>query len=92
MREAEEAAGKDHTGRVEQARWVTSDPDRPDGIPVAALGPASDDALAPYGTSAATARATGPRSSTVRRSRSSRPRATPCATGWLRVRPSSVSC
>jgi nitroreductase len=47
VREAEEAAGKDHTGRVEQARWVTSDPDRPDGIPVAALGPASDDALAP---------------------------------------------
>jgi len=47
VHQAEEAAGKDHAGRVEQARWVTSDPDRPDGIPVAALGPASDDALAP---------------------------------------------
>ncbi|MFJ2299949.1 Acg family FMN-binding oxidoreductase [Oerskovia paurometabola] len=47
VRRAEEAAGKDHTGRVEQARWVTNDPDRPDGIPVSALGPASDDALAP---------------------------------------------
>ncbi|MFD6091466.1 Acg family FMN-binding oxidoreductase [Oerskovia sp. NPDC060338] len=47
VREAEEAAGKDHSGRVEQARWVTNDPDRPDGIPVAALGPRSEDALAP---------------------------------------------